>query len=156
MKVTIHDGMIDLSEIPTYPPINWDPILDELKAEPIPGLYQQGKRMGVSIVDGRIRAYIYLTDKTPPESEILAIIKRHGIPVTLARYFGVLCPNGHFVLFGGYPIEHPAAPYGTDRRVDHPTEHKCKTCGAVFVYEQTDVAHSNWPDGRDAKYPHRD
>ena len=79
MKVTIHNGMIDINEIPMYPPIKWEPILDELKAEHIPGLYQQGKRMGVSIVNGKIRAYIYLTDKTPPESEILEILNRHGI-----------------------------------------------------------------------------
>lgn len=79
MKVTIHDGMIDVSEIRMYPPIKWEPILDELKAEHIPGLYQQGKRMGVSIVNDRIRAYIYLTDRTLPEPEILEILKRHGI-----------------------------------------------------------------------------
>ena len=78
-EITIHNGMIDVSEIPMYPPIEWEPILNELKAEHIPGLYQQGKRMGVSIVNGTICAYIYLTDKTPPESEILEILKRHGV-----------------------------------------------------------------------------
>jgi hypothetical protein len=79
MKVTIHNSMIVVNEIPMYPAIEWEPILDELKAEHIPGLYQQGKRMGVSLVNNRIRAYIYLTDKTPPEAEILEILKRHGV-----------------------------------------------------------------------------
>jgi hypothetical protein len=69
MKITIHGGMIDVTEIPVYPPIEWKPILDELKAEHIPGLYQQGKRMGVSIVSGRLRVYIYLTDKMPSEHD---------------------------------------------------------------------------------------
>jgi hypothetical protein len=79
MKITIHGGMIDVTEIPLYPPVVWEPILDELRAEHIPGVYQQGKRMGVSIVNGKLRAYIYLTDKMPSESEILEIFRRHGI-----------------------------------------------------------------------------
>ena len=79
MKVRIHNGMIDVSEIPIYPPIKWEPILDELKAVHIPGLYQHGKRTGVSIESGRLRAYIYLTGKTPPEPKILEILERHGI-----------------------------------------------------------------------------
>lgn len=79
MKVAIHTGMIDISEIPMFPAIEWEPILDELNAEHLPGLYQHGRRMGVSIIDGRLRAYIYLTDKTPPEPKILEILERHGI-----------------------------------------------------------------------------
>lgn len=78
MKVTIHNGMIGISEIPMFPTIEWEPILDELNAEHIPGLYQRGRRMGVNIIDGRLRAYIYLTDKTPPEPRILEILGRHG------------------------------------------------------------------------------
>ncbi|MCU1239820.1 MAG: hypothetical protein JWO71_546 [Candidatus Acidoferrum typicum] len=35
--------------------------------------------MGMNIVDGRLHAYIYRTDKTPPEADILEILKRHGI-----------------------------------------------------------------------------
>ena len=79
MKVAIHNGMIDVSEIPLYPPIRWEPILDELSAEHIPGLYQHGRRMGVSIENGRLRAYVYLTDRTPTEPKILEILERHGI-----------------------------------------------------------------------------
>jgi hypothetical protein len=35
--------------------------------------------MGINIVDGRLHAYIDRTGKTPPEAEILEILKRHGI-----------------------------------------------------------------------------
>lgn len=73
-----------------------------------------------------------------------------------ARYYGVFCPNGHFECLGEYIIEHPEAPYGTDRLVAHATEQQCKICGKVFTYEQADVAHSNWQDGRAAKYPHKE
>jgi hypothetical protein len=57
MKITIHDSVIDVKEIPTYPLIDWEPILDELKAEHIPGLYPHGKRMGVNIVNNRPRGW---------------------------------------------------------------------------------------------------
>jgi len=79
VKATIQNGMIDFSEIPLFPRIQWDSILDELKAEHLPGLYQTGKRMGVAIVDGRLRAYVHLTDEMPAEPEIFEILKRHGI-----------------------------------------------------------------------------
>jgi hypothetical protein len=79
MKVRIHNGMIDVSEIPIYPPSKWEPILDELNAVHSPGLYQHGNRMGVSIESGRLHACTYLTDKTPPEPKILEILERHGI-----------------------------------------------------------------------------
>ena len=79
MKITIHEERIDVAEIPVFPKIDWEPILTELKAEHLPGLYQQGKRMGVNMIDGKIHAYIYRTDKTPPEAEILQVLKRHGV-----------------------------------------------------------------------------
>lgn len=79
MKVRIQNGMIDVSEIPLYAQVKWEPILDELRAEHIPGLYQQGKRMGVSVENGRLHAYIYVSEKTPPEPKILEILERHGI-----------------------------------------------------------------------------
>ena len=79
MKITIHPDRIDITEIPLHDGIEWNPILDELKAEHLPGFYQAEKRMGVSGVAGQTHVYIYRTDKTPPEPEIRAILKRHGI-----------------------------------------------------------------------------
>jgi hypothetical protein len=79
MKITIHNERIDITEFPLGNRIQWNSILDELKSEHLPGLYQRGKRMGMNIVDGRLHAYIYRTGKTPPEPEILEILKRHGI-----------------------------------------------------------------------------
>ncbi len=79
MKITIHDERIDITELPLGNRIQWNPILDELKSEHVPGLYQHGKRMGMNIVNGRLHAYIYRTGKIPPEAEILEILQRHGI-----------------------------------------------------------------------------
>ena len=79
MKVTIHNERIDITELPLSSRIQWNAILDELKSEHCPGVYQHGKRMGMNIVNGRLHAYIYRTDKTPTDSEILEILDRHGI-----------------------------------------------------------------------------
>ena len=79
MKITIQNERIDITELPLSNRIQWNPTLDELKSEHVPRLYQRGKRMGMNIVDGRLHAYIYRTDKTPPEADILEILKRHGI-----------------------------------------------------------------------------
>ena len=79
MKVTIHDERIDITELPLGSRIQWNPILDELKSEHRPGVYLPGKRMGMNIVNGMLDAYIYRTDKTPSEAEILEILNRHGI-----------------------------------------------------------------------------
>ena len=79
MKVIIHDERIDITELPLGNRIQWNPILDELKSEHRPGVYQHGKRMGMNIVNGKLHAYIYRTAKTPPDSEIVEILTRHGI-----------------------------------------------------------------------------
>ena len=79
MKIAIQDERIDITELPLGNRIQWNPLLDELKSEHRPGVYQHGKRMGMNIVNGMLHAYIYRTDKTPPDSEILEILNRHGI-----------------------------------------------------------------------------
>ena len=71
--------MIDITEIPLNHHIEWESLLNELKAEHVPGLYQDGKRMGVSIVDGKAHGFIYRTASMPTEAKILEIFKRHGI-----------------------------------------------------------------------------
>ena len=70
---------IDITEIPLHQYIGWESVLNELNAEHIPGWYQDGKRMGVSIADGKAHVIIYRTAKTPPESQILEILTKHGI-----------------------------------------------------------------------------
>jgi hypothetical protein len=73
------------------------------------------------------------------------------------RYYGVFCPDGHFNVEGTYEVEHQTSPIGVERRVDHTEEFHCKKhgCGKTFLREQSDIAHSNWPDGREPHYPHR-
>jgi hypothetical protein len=85
MIVTIRGDSIDISEIPINQHIEWESILNDLKAEHIPGMHQDGKRMAVSIVQGKVHALIYRTAKTPPEQQILEILKSHGIAVETDR-----------------------------------------------------------------------
>jgi hypothetical protein len=79
MIVTIREDSIDITEIPLNQHIEWESLLNELKAEHIPGWYQDGKRMGSSIVEGKVHVFIYRTANMPPEAKILEIFKRHGI-----------------------------------------------------------------------------
>jgi len=79
MIITIRGDSIDITEIPLNHHIEWESLLTELNAEHIPGWYQDGKRMGVSMVDGKAHVFIFRTVKTPPEPQILEILKRYGI-----------------------------------------------------------------------------
>jgi hypothetical protein len=79
MIVTIRGDSIDISEIPLNQHIEWESVLNDLKAEHIAGMHQDGKRMAISIVREKVHALIYRTAKTPPEPQILEILKSHGI-----------------------------------------------------------------------------
>jgi hypothetical protein len=79
MIITIRGDSIDITEIPLNHHIEWESLLNELNAEHIPGWYQDGKRMGVNVVEGKAHVFIYRTANTPPEPQILEILRRHGI-----------------------------------------------------------------------------
>ena len=53
MIITIRGDSIDITEIPLNQHIEWESLLNELNAEHIPGWYQDGKRMDVSVVEGK-------------------------------------------------------------------------------------------------------
>ena len=79
MKVTIQTELIDITEIPLNNHINWDSLLDDLKAKPIPGKYSgHAKRMGV-IGEGTPHVFIYRNADMPLDAEIIQILKQHGI-----------------------------------------------------------------------------
>jgi hypothetical protein len=71
MIITIRGDSIDITEIPLSQHIEWESLLNELKGEHIPGWYQDGKRMGVSVVEGKAHVFIYRTASMPPEAKIL-------------------------------------------------------------------------------------
>ena len=79
MIITIRGDSIDITEIPLNQHIEWESLLNELKVEHIPGWYQDGKRMDVSVVEGKAHVFIYRTANMPPEAKLLEILKRHGI-----------------------------------------------------------------------------
>jgi hypothetical protein len=80
MKILIRESTINI-ELPLsrHREIDWETLLDELKAEHLPGRYQASERMGLSIVSRGIWVYIYRTENTPPEPAIREILKKHGI-----------------------------------------------------------------------------
>ena len=69
------------------------------------------------------------------------------------RYVGLFCPDKHFNVVGTYEVEHLYAPVLVQRIWDNQAQ--CEQCGKMFSVRQSDVAHSNFPDGRDARYPHK-
>jgi hypothetical protein len=79
MIITIRGDSIDITEIPLNQHIEWESLLNELKAEHIPGWCADGKRMGSSVVEGKAHVFIYRTANMPSEAQILEILKRHGI-----------------------------------------------------------------------------
>jgi hypothetical protein len=79
MIITIRGDSIDITEIPLSHHIEWEFLLNELNAEHIPGWYPDGKRMGVSVVDGKAHVFIYRTANMPPEAKTLEILGRYGI-----------------------------------------------------------------------------
>jgi hypothetical protein len=79
VKLTIHHDRIDVTELRAQHGIDWESVLNQLNAEHIPGFYRNGQRMGVNLINGRFHAYIYRTDKTPPEPKIREIFKRYGV-----------------------------------------------------------------------------
>ncbi len=71
------------------------------------------------------------------------------------RYLGVFCPKKHFVILREYPIEHPNAPYSGHLSLPDPATFRCDECRDVCLYQQSDLAYSNAPDGTDAAFPFR-
>ena len=90
----------------------------------------------------------------------LALVRIRGCANSQAimptRYYGVFCPKGHFIQIGTYPIEHPDSPYGGSLTLNHAEEFRCGKCGDISSYQQSDIAYSNSPDGKEAEYPFRD
>jgi hypothetical protein len=74
---TIHPTVIDI----TYSfadAINWETLHDELRAEHIDGLMQDGARSTAQVVDGRFHLQIFRSSGLS-DQEIADILIRHGI-----------------------------------------------------------------------------
>ncbi len=73
------------------------------------------------------------------------------------KYYGVFCRDcGRFKHLGNYEAKYPEE-IGSHFTLDHPTELQCTNpeCGRTSVYQQSDIAHSVSPDGKEPQYPHR-
>ena len=65
------------------PSQEWEMILDQLKSEHIPRLYQRGKSLHVSIEPdtAKTRVVIYLTDKTATKKQAIDVLRHWNIDV---------------------------------------------------------------------------
>lgn len=69
------------------------------------------------------------------------------------RYVGLFCPDRHFNILETYEVANLNAPVQVHWVVDR-AQRRCEHCGKVFSFQQKDVAHANFRDGTDARYPH--
>lgn len=70
------------------------------------------------------------------------------------RYVGLFCPDKHFNVVDTYEVAYAHAPVQVHWVVEQ-DQRRCEQCGKVFSFQQRDVAHSNFLDGKDARYPHK-
>lgn len=70
-------------------------------------------------------------------------------------YVGLFCPDKHFNVVRTYAIADLHARVFVDWVVRGQAQCRCRQCGKVFSFLQSDIAYSNFPDGRDAWYPQR-
>jgi hypothetical protein len=83
MEAKISRSRIDILGA-ALPREKWEPLLDELKAEHIPSLTPTGKRLSVVVgPSSRIDAFIFRTT-TMPDEEVLRILGKYGIALTVA------------------------------------------------------------------------
>jgi hypothetical protein len=74
MRLIIGGERIEVTGIPVAKEIDWKSILDELKAEHLPGFYRPSRRMEQGVSDGLMYVRIYRTEKTPTEEVIREIL----------------------------------------------------------------------------------
>lgn len=114
-------------------------------------------RQFISIGSSRMRVESVAPQPNTSHTPSVYSVRVCVLPAAPTRYVGVFCPDGHFNVQDTYEVEHSSAPCALHWVVDKPTHCKCRAedCGMVFRYGQGDVAHSNWPDGREPEFPHR-
>lgn len=96
-------------------PAWWDSLLNELKAEHVPGLQQTGKRMTVDpLAPGGFAGIVYFTPNTVGLDEAIPILKKHRVDVYDVRrvkpFADILTKYGWNVASDHYTWTHPARP----------------------------------------------
>jgi len=79
MHAIVRPSRIDIEGANAVEAEVWQPMLDELKAEHVPGLTPTGKRMMVAVgPSGRINGFIYRTTAMADE-DVVRILRKYGI-----------------------------------------------------------------------------
>lgn len=85
MQAKVWRDRIDIVGASSLVNDRWTPLLDELKAEHVPSLAPNGKRMAVvASSTGRIDAFIYRTAEMS-DDEVIRVLGKYGIPATVGR-----------------------------------------------------------------------
>jgi hypothetical protein len=85
MKATVWPHRIDILEADSLPRETWEPLLNDLKAEPIPGFTPSGKRVALSAARaprGGTDAFIYRSTNMS-DDEVIRILGTYGIAATV-------------------------------------------------------------------------
>jgi hypothetical protein len=79
MHAVISPVRIDIYKASALPNEKWESLLNELKAEHVPGSTPIGKRMAAAVnADGGMTAFIYRTSDLR-DDEIVKILQQYGI-----------------------------------------------------------------------------
>ena len=83
MHAIVRPSRIDIEGANAVAAEVWQPMLDELKAEHLPGLTPTGKRMMVAVgPSGRMDGFIYRTTVTADE-DVVRILTKYGIDANM-------------------------------------------------------------------------
>jgi hypothetical protein len=79
MHAIVRPTRIDIEGATAVATESWQPMLDELQAEHVPGLTPNGKRMMVAVTpSGRMDGSIYRTTSMADE-DVIRILRKYGI-----------------------------------------------------------------------------
>ncbi len=79
MHAIVRPTRIDIEGANAVETESWQPMLDELKAEHVPGLTPNGKRMTVAVAPGgRMDGFIYRTTSMA-DQDVIRILQKYGI-----------------------------------------------------------------------------
>jgi hypothetical protein len=84
MHATVWPGRIDIVGAGGFPEDSWKPMLDELKAEHVPGQTPTGKRLTVVVnPSGGVDAFVCRTAPMSDE-EVIRVLRKYGVEATIS------------------------------------------------------------------------
>jgi hypothetical protein len=93
MRAIVRATRIDIEGANAVEAEVWQPMLDELKVEHVPGLTPHGKRMMVAVgPSGRMDGFIYRTTAMADE-DVVRILRKYGIDAKTVSHLASSAKN---------------------------------------------------------------